>query len=305
MPKGKIIIGEYEVDVPDDVQSVDDLKNRLSQNGINIESSNLDALLRQNNIDLPQASQTNQNAYGSNLEEGINLPYEDDAKMIRKKQLEQALGESKIGGVERTRIANELKNLENSIGKSGGTQLKTKEIEDVLNLINSKDRLTELLNLKSTGFEGEGINTGPIIGADIPWFGKNPKLYPAWLSELMNRGKGLSSGDRGEFRRKILSVFNPTRKTSTGSQSGEKELGKWIAPSVPEETDPDITFYNKGFSSIEEIQNQIINLVKALKKSGKNVSAFEDEYKQSPQDVINSLKKELSTTKGEYQKLFR
>lgn len=167
-----------------------------------------------------------------------------------------------------------------------GDSLSSGEIEDINSLVDAENTLQELIRFKSSGSTGKGVDTGPIIGARIPL-----PLVPASLTK---------GGDRAEFRRKVLSFLNPLRKSITGAQAGEKELSKFILPAVPDESDQDLDFYSKSFGTLSEIERRKRDMIENLRRSGKDITGFEELVQGNPEDIINDLIKSLSGDTGKY-----
>lgn len=189
------------------------------------------------------------------------------------------------------------------------TGFTSSDIEDLATMKEAKSNLMDLLEFKNSAFGGKGINTGPIIGGrfPLPFTDNEPNLYPSSVSEFVNKiaGEKENSGDRGEFRRRILSFLNPTRKEVTGAGAATNEITTYIAPTAPQESDDDTTFFKKGLSTLPEIQRRIIKRLETAKQAGRDVSGFQDELNTSPDAVVDQLLETLTKNpNGSFAKEF-
>jgi len=240
----------------------------------------------------------------------IPRPSNDLQSDTAKELVDLGLG---IGGetVEGKRAIDSGSKIEDLLGTSL-KPLSPAQIERITAFEEAKNQLANLIKLKSQGFRGEGIETGPIVGAEFPnpfgLFGEDPpNLFPAGISEYVAsiQGHGEKSGDRALFRKKELDVMNPVRKSVTGSQSGLKELVKFIVPNVPNERDNDIGFYQKGFDAIETNDQNLKKFLESLKRGGFNVSGYKDKFDTPIEEIIEGLQRELLKGKGEFGVLFK
>jgi uncharacterized protein YhaN len=293
---GQITVGGKTINVSDANRSSEELLQKLSAAGYQTTPEELASELTKSNITFNSNSQA------------VNPSIEMLKQQL--KEIDEQLQYPKVGSIDYGRLLEQRNKVETSLKnlkpKHEETQrVATGELQDLIEKINQKKRLEELVKFKSEGFEGEGIDTGPVVGAEIPWFGENPKLYPAWLSEEINKRKGIgmASGDRGVFRQKILSVLNPVKKDISGTAVSDKEFARTLRPSVPSETDQDITFYRKGFDKIKSLQDEINELVKSYESGGRQMEKFKGEV-EDPQKAVDDLIDYLSTTKGEYKKTY-
>lgn len=125
------------------------------------------------------------------------------------------------------------------------------------------NRIGELVDLKTKGFGGKGIDVGPIAG-----------YYPETVSSIASMLEGLpekSQGDRAKLNQTTLWFMNPLRKEVTGAQAAVEELKKWILPMIPTTKDDDATWKGKALQAAKLIAGQYKDYIGALKASKYNV----------------------------------
>ena len=141
------------------------------------------------------------------------------------------------------------------------------------------NKLKMLIQLKTKGFGGQGIDTGPLAG-------RVPENVSAWASEK----EGLppeDQGDRGRLNQETLWFTNPIRKEVTGAQAAVQELKKFIQPMVPQPTDNDNVWLSKAMGTGENLGQERQSLIKELMNQGLRAPQFD--YDAYMSDIKNKL----------------
>lgn len=171
-------------------------------------------------------------------------------------------------------------------------------ISDIQGYLNQQSALKNLLKLKSTGFSGTGVDTGPLVGGaiPIPFSEREIPLTPASISQFASSlsGDNEESADRSRLRRSILSFGNPVRKEVTGAGASVPELQEFIFPSIPTESDQDLAFYQKGLDAAKESQQKLVNTLKALENAKYDVSGFKGSMDIAPEDFVDQVIETIS-----------
>lgn len=174
------------------------------------------------------------------------------------------------------------------------------KISDVQGILDTRKQLENLLKFKSGGFEGEGIDTGPLLGGVQVPFVEDPILkLPAFISQWKAEKEGKTAGaaDRAELRRQELALVNPLRKTTTGAQASMAELMNMIFPQLPKENEQDKGYYRVGLGALKSGQEKLLSLFDTLEKTGNvDISGFAEERGLSPEMLIQNLVNELEKT---------
>jgi hypothetical protein len=177
---------------------------------------------------------------------------------------------------------------ENKLGS-----LSTGEVNDLNTLRDAMDILPKLLELKNSGFKGEGIDTGPIVGSKIPF--TNVNLYPSGVSEFFSKNEyGEDASDRADLRQLEKLLFNPTKKDISGTAASDQERFTDLLPMVPSESDNDQAFFTKGLQLGDATIEKIHNILDTAKRSGKDVRQFEDMLNLSPEEFKTKLIEKMS-----------
>ncbi len=127
-------------------------------------------------------------------------------------------------------------------------------------------KLQRLIELKTKGFGGKGIDTGPIAG-------RIPEAASALAADL----EGLpleSQGDRAQLNQLTLHLLNPIRKETTGSGAAVSELKDYILPTLPTPKDNDPVWLNRAFQSVQDLGGQRQSAIKELMNQGYRVPQF-------------------------------
>ncbi len=182
-----------------------------------------------------------------------------------------------------------------------------KMMEKIQSIMSAQGSLKKLAELKNSGFGGQGIDTGPVVGGgfEIPFTDTRIPFVPAGVSEWLNSGVlgltedlGENAGDRGLLRQNVLDLANPVRKITTGASAATSELDKYIMPGVPNESDNDKTFFKKTLNSAAKSQQDLIDILTTLQKSGVDVSKFQEQLNISPESVVSDLMQSLAKNKN-------
>lgn len=208
----------------------------------------------------------------------------------------------KPGTVQRSRVLGDAKTLEDLLGIEPSKKLLAGvNADDIGAIVQAQDQLKNLLDFKSKGFKGQGIDTGQIMGGAIPlpFTDAEIPIVPANISEFYNQNfedMGEASADRGEFRRKLLGVLNPVRKEVTGAAAPLAEILKFIFPTLPTESDNDLGFYQKGMGSLKESQARLQTLLDSIERGGAaDVSGFKDIRNKNPDQLIEEFMDQITS----------
>ncbi len=249
-----------------------------------------------------QASFGQEMAKSSN-QEGVLGRLSPDAQSAYQSALDSGLPADEVN--KRLNAAKKLQELSGMDKVSELRPLASSDAENISSFLEQQKILSDMIELKNSGFGGKGIDTGPLVGGSIPGLGL--KAVPDFLSSFLAGRNNVPEGtesDRARLRKMELSLLNPIRKRVTGAGASEGELSKYISPTVPSESDNDKEFFQKGFDSLKENQMQLNSILSSLEKSGYDVSGFKDEVVQ-PDDKLNSLLERLaSNSKGSYAQEF-
>lgn len=140
--------------------------------------------------------------------------------------------------------------------------------------------LYKLVELKTKGFGGQGIDTGPVA-----------QYYPDTLSAFAAQLEGVppeQRADRAKLRQQELFFMNPERKDITGAQASVQELMKFIYPMIPRESDNDDVWAGKAANAAENLiqeRNKTNELLKS--QSFKDPNQFDSTF------YLNQLKSML------------
>lgn len=151
-----------------------------------------------------------------------------------------------------------------SRGKPASDAMVNKKLayEDAMN------QIATIANRKVKGFEGKGVNTGPIIS-----------FLPNNVSSKIAELQGLpvkSQSDRANLEQDLLYFTNPTRSAITGASAAVEEIKNYIAPMLPGLSDDDSNFVNKLFNSAEKLGKQYQNFYTTMKVMGYDVGDMQD-----------------------------
>lgn len=215
------------------------------------------------------------------------------------------------GSQERSKEMTVAKSLADVTGANTPKDLPSDELEKVLQIQKVQDRLKDLIKFKSSGFGGEGINTGPLIGGKasdlVPFWDSGPKVVPDWLSQYISESPKLGgredkagSADRGLLRQKIVSILGPKQKEQTGAAAALRELLELIYPQLPLESDTDKLFFEKAFEGLTRGQEDLRNRISGYRSSNLDVSGLRRMEEKTPDQVIDEVTKSLAGQGGKY-----
>lgn len=174
------------------------------------------------------------------------------------------------------------------------------DINDINTLKDALYNNSQLLEKKNSGFGGEGIDTGPIVGAKIPFSNLVSEggisVYPAGVSEFINKliGQGENSSDRAVLRQLEKQLFNPKKKQISGTAASDSERFTDLLPLVPNESENDQTFFKKGLQLQKASQQKLLDIIKTAEEAGHDVSGFSELRNISSDDAVNKLIENLS-----------
>ncbi len=205
-----------------------------------------------------------------------------------------------VGSTERGRALESAKKIEDLLGAGELKKLATSiTAEDIANIVDKQKRLKDMIDFKSRGFGGKGIDTGQVMGGGIPLPFTDAEIpfVPSGVNETYNQlmGEGENAADRTELRRKQLGILNPERKEVTGASAALQELMQFIFPTLPNESDNDLGFYQKGMGTLKESQSKLQGLLDVIERSGSaDVTGFKDIRSKTPDQVIEELLKQVT-----------
>lgn len=196
-----------------------------------------------------------------------------------------------------------LYNSANPIAKQTAAKELPSTMQGDINFL--KDVLSnneKVVALKNNGFNGEGIDTGPLVGGGIPipFTDKEIPFYPAGLSEFYNKKKGYgeSSSDRALLRQEEKQLFNPKKKQVSGTASSDSERFVDLLPMVPNESDNDQAFFKKSLQLQDATQKHLLEILQTAQQSGQDVSGFSDVLNTQPEDAVNRILEKLTQKPG-------
>lgn len=222
--------------------------------------------------------------FGSEMAQGVSLPPEITSLKESAQQLDPTSKEYKKFMDAYVRERDDYFKL-NSIDKPKTKAMPSTTLDDINTLKDSLINNALLLEKKNSGFGGEGIDTGPIISK-----------IPSGISEFSNKfmGYGESSSDRAALRQLEKQLFNPKKKEISGTAASDMERFTDLLPLVPNESENDQAFFNKGMQLQKASQQKLLDILKTAEDAGYDVSRFGDLRNVSPDDAVNSLLETLT-----------
>lgn len=181
------------------------------------------------------------------------------------------------------------------------SELPRGEREDLNALRDILKILPEYAEKKNSGFGGEGIDTGPIAGGSLgqylpSWLmsEQSGKFIPSGVSEWWNSDKGEGADDRSELRQLEKLLFNPIKKDISGTAVSDQERFVDLMPSIPSEADNDKAFFSKTAQSMTQAAEKIKTILDTAKRSGVDVSGFEEFLNMDSGRLVEDLNRKLS-----------
>jgi hypothetical protein len=141
------------------------------------------------------------------------------------------------------------------------------------------NQLINIIGLKKKGFDGQGVDTGPIA-----------QFYPNVISSFIAQMQGMDpqqASSRAQLNSGVKDFFNAYKLATSGTAVSNQERGQDIEPVTPNMGDDEANFYGKSLQNARNLSNKRMGTINTLQGTGYKTPQFNEE------EFVNQIKQML------------